>query len=96
MFGNRFQSQRAPSRIAQDGISFLFILAFTPLRATRSSASNKNQGTTPLLLLALLLLFGLPLLFTLRKLFVFPGLQERSHQLLADQEPKYQIPPFYP
>lgn len=35
-------------------------------------------------MLALLLLFGLPLLFTMAKLVALFGLTERSHQLFAD------------
>lgn len=36
------------------------------------------------MLLALLLLFGLPVLFTLAKFVALVGLTERSHQLFAD------------
>lgn len=38
----------------------------------------------PFVLLALLLLFGLPVLFTLAKFVALVGLTERSHQLFAD------------
>lgn len=38
------------------------------------------------MLLALLLLFGLPVLFTLAKLVALFGLTERSHQLYADEK----------
>lgn len=46
----------------------------------------ENQGQTPFVLLALLLLFGLPLLFTFMKFVVLLTLGERSHQLFADAE----------
>lgn len=36
------------------------------------------------MLLALVLLFGLPVLFTLAKFVALVGLTERSHQLYAD------------
>jgi hypothetical protein len=45
------------------------------------TGDKENQGTTPLALLALLLLFMLPLLLTFQKLVVLPVLGERSHQL---------------
>ena len=45
---------------------------------------RQNQGHTPFVLLALLLLFGLPVLFTLAKFVALVGLTERSHQLFAD------------
>lgn len=38
------------------------------------------------MLLALVLLFGLPVLFTLAKFVAKLGLTERSHQLYADDE----------
>lgn len=38
------------------------------------------------MLLALLLLFGLPVLFTLAKFVALFGLTERSHQLYADDK----------
>jgi hypothetical protein len=50
--------------------------------------SQKNQGATPFVLVALLL-FALPLLFTLRKFVEL--FTERNHQLLA----LYQLIPYF-
>ena len=45
--------------------------------------SIENPTTTPFVLEALLLLFGLPLLFTLTKFVVLEAFGERSHQLFV-------------
>ena len=54
----------------------------SPLRALAQMFQKEKSGTTPKALLALLLLLGLPLLFTFRKLLALFRLGERCHQLL--------------
>lgn len=70
----------------------LILYAFTLMRYSVASV-DENQGHTPNEPLALLLLFGLPLVFTLRKLLELFGLTERSHQLLVEPD-DYQMPPL--
>lgn len=48
---------------------------------------TENPGTTPFMLFALLLLPALPLVFTFMKLLELPTFGERSHQLVATNQP---------
>jgi hypothetical protein len=57
------------------------------------SLPSQNQGETPFVLLALLLL-ALLLLFTLQKLVVLPAFGDPSHQLLAEYPKNYRKSPF--
>jgi len=66
--------------VANGNILLLFLL-FCVSPSFLATGDKENQGTTPLALLALLLLFTLPLLLTFQKLVVLDVLGERSHQL---------------
>jgi len=65
--------------------SFSFISQIIDFTLILGYFMYENQGHTPLELLALLLLFKLPLLLTFQKLVVLPTLGERNHQLLAER-----------
>jgi hypothetical protein len=58
-----------------------------PVKNPTHSLSSQNQGETPFVLLALLLL-ALPLVFTLQKFVVLLAFGDPSHQLLAEH-PKF-------
>lgn len=66
-------------------ILLLSVHPFSP-QGGYSAAHEQNPGTTPLELLALLALFGLPSLFTFWKLSELLGFGERSHQLSDVQD----------
>jgi len=68
-----------------EGYTLLLFLIYSPLQY--GYCSKENLGTTPLTLLALLLLPTLPVLFTFMKFVEFDKEGERSHQVLAANQP---------